>query len=90
LGRRLIAKLGQVCRENEKSYPIVIARLDRAIQYSRAPMMESKSCGVLDTPLEPVIGLAEGETRWRSMTAYGKVDVFRAKLTRRFQPLFGQ
>src|SRR6266704_6883958 len=25
---------------------------------------------VLDTPLEPVIGLAEGETRWRSMTAY--------------------
>ncbi len=30
--------------------------------------MESKSCGVLDTPLEPVIGLAEGETRWRSMT----------------------
>jgi len=31
-------------------------------------MMESKSCGVLDTPLEPVIGLAGGETRWRSMT----------------------
>ena len=30
--------------------------------------MEPKSCGVLDTPLEPVIGLAEGETRWRSMT----------------------
>ena len=30
--------------------------------------MESKSCGVLDTPLEPVIELAEGETRWRSMT----------------------
>jgi hypothetical protein len=24
--------------------------------------------GVLDTPLEPVIGLVEGETRWRSMT----------------------
>jgi len=24
--------------------------------------------GVLDAPLEPVIGLAEGETRWRSMT----------------------
>jgi hypothetical protein len=30
--------------------------------------MESMSCGVLDTPLEPVIGLAGGETRWRSMT----------------------
>jgi hypothetical protein len=26
---------------------------------------ERKSRGVLDTPLEPVIGLAEGETRWR-------------------------
>jgi hypothetical protein len=32
--------------------------------------MESKSCGVLDTPLEPAIGLAEGETRWRSMTIF--------------------
>ena len=31
--------------------------------------MESKGRGVLDTPLEPVIGLAEGETRWRGMTA---------------------
>jgi hypothetical protein len=25
--------------------------------------------GILDHPLEPVIGLAEGETRWRMMTA---------------------
>jgi hypothetical protein len=33
-------------------------------------MIESKGRGVLDTPLEPVIGLAEGETRWRGMTAY--------------------
>jgi hypothetical protein len=24
--------------------------------------------GILDHPLEPVIGLAEGETRWRVMT----------------------
>jgi hypothetical protein len=31
-------------------------------------MMESKGRSVLDTPLEPVIGLAKGETRWRSMT----------------------
>jgi len=30
--------------------------------------MESRSRGVLDTPQEPVIGLAEGETRWRGMT----------------------
>jgi hypothetical protein len=32
--------------------------------------MESRSRGVLDTPLEPVIGLAEGETRWRGMTVF--------------------
>src|SRR5712664_2480313 len=25
--------------------------------------------GILDRPLEPVIGLAEGETRWRATTA---------------------
>jgi hypothetical protein len=31
--------------------------------------MESKSRGVLDAPQEPVIGLAEGETRWRGITA---------------------
>jgi hypothetical protein len=31
--------------------------------------MESRERGVLDTPQEPVIGLAEGETRWRGMTA---------------------
>jgi hypothetical protein len=29
---------------------------------------ESQDLGVLDAPLEPVIGLAEGETRWRGMT----------------------
>jgi hypothetical protein len=50
----------------------VIARLDRAIQYSVAPVIQSKGCGVLDTPLEPVIGLAEGESRWRSMTVSGE------------------
>jgi hypothetical protein len=50
------------------TFTIVIARLDRATQYSRVLMMESKSRGVLDAPLEPVIGLAEGETRWRGMT----------------------
>jgi hypothetical protein len=27
----------------------VIARLDRATQYSRAPVIESRSCSVLDT-----------------------------------------
>jgi hypothetical protein len=29
------------------------------IQYSGPVVMESRSCGVLDTRLEPVIGLAE-------------------------------
>jgi hypothetical protein len=36
---------------------------------SEAPAMETKGRSVLDTPQEPVIGLAEGETRWRGMTA---------------------
>jgi hypothetical protein len=30
---------------------------------------ESQDLGVLDAPLEPVIGLAEGETRWRGHEA---------------------
>jgi hypothetical protein len=42
---------------------------DRAIQCSRDGDKESRGRGVLDTPQEPVIGLAEGETRWRGMTA---------------------
>jgi len=41
---------------------------DRAAQYSRAFVIEPRGCGILDPPLEPVIGLAEGETRWRRMT----------------------
>src|ERR1700682_1494348 len=46
----------------------------RAIQYSETSMMESKGRSVLDTPLEPVIGLAEGETRWRSVTVLARSD----------------
>jgi RNA polymerase subunit RPABC4/transcription elongation factor Spt4 len=38
-------------------------------------MMESRSRGVLDTPLEPVIGLSEGETRWRGMTVIARSDL---------------
>ena len=41
----------------------------RVIQYSEASVIDPKGHGVLDIPLEPVIGLAEGETRWRGMTA---------------------
>jgi hypothetical protein len=70
LGEEFRHNSGAIRRENADARPIVIVRLDRTIQYSRALVMESKSCGVLDTPLEPVIGLAGGETRWRSMTAY--------------------
>jgi hypothetical protein len=46
--------------------------------------MESKSRSVLDTPLEPVIGLAQGETRWRSMTVLGGAGVtfFLSRVTR--------
>jgi hypothetical protein len=36
-------------------------------QYSRALVIAPRS-RVLDAPLEPVIGLAEGEIRWRGMT----------------------
>jgi hypothetical protein len=56
----------------------VIARLVRtcalgqAIQYSETAVIESIERGVLDSPAEPVIGLAEGETRWRGMTAVGQ------------------
>src|SRR5207248_2025866 len=35
------------------------------------PMIEPIRRGVLDHPLEPVIGLAKGETRWRVMTVLG-------------------
>jgi len=46
------------------------------IQYSGMEMKVSRGCGVLDTPQEPVIGLAGGETRWRGMTtvADGRSD----------------
>src|SRR6266850_4333717 len=49
----------------------------RAIQYSATLVMETRSCGVLDTPLEPVIGLAGGETRWRSMTVFASLPCAR-------------
>jgi hypothetical protein len=62
-----------------------IAHWDRTIQYSRALVMEMKGCGVLDTPLEPVIGLAEGETRWRSMTDYGGADGFSSNQRQQLQ-----
>jgi hypothetical protein len=50
-GRKINAKLGRIApRECEGVCTTVIARLDRAIQYSETLMMESKGRGVLDTP----------------------------------------
>jgi hypothetical protein len=49
-------------------FSAVIARLDRAIQYSRHVSDGSIGRGLPDHPLELVIGLAEGETRWRVTT----------------------
>jgi hypothetical protein len=50
----------------------VIAREGGRSSIPETPVMESRIRSVLDTPLEPVIGLAEGETRWRGMTACGR------------------
>jgi hypothetical protein len=62
-------KIESVGIESERAVPTaVIAREKRAIQYSRTSVAKSRGRGVLDAPLEPVIGLAEGETRWRGMT----------------------
>jgi hypothetical protein len=49
--------------------------------------MESRGRGVLDHPLEPVIGLAEGETRWRMMTAVRWPVVFAPRRHNRFNRL---
>jgi hypothetical protein len=35
----------------------------------RKAAVDCERFGILDHPLEPVIGLAKGETRWRMMTA---------------------
>jgi hypothetical protein len=56
-------------REREGVSPTVIAREGGRSSIPETLMIEPKSRGLLDAPLEPVIGLAEGETRWRSMTA---------------------
>jgi hypothetical protein len=39
------------------------------IQHSETLMLKSRCCGVLDTPLESVIRLAGGQTRWWGMTS---------------------
>jgi hypothetical protein len=44
---------------------VVIARLDRGDPVNAA-LNYHQFRWLLDAPLEPVIGLAEGETRWRA------------------------
>jgi hypothetical protein len=39
------------------------------IQYAALSVEALNRHGLLDAPTKPVIGLAEGETRWRGMTA---------------------
>jgi hypothetical protein len=41
------------------------------IRYAAPFEIYLRRLGVLDAPPEPVIGLAEGETRWRRMTVSG-------------------
>jgi hypothetical protein len=42
-GVRNLQTSGASCRENTDAYLFVIARLDRATQYSRAPMMSKNA-----------------------------------------------
>src|SRR5437879_6555116 len=48
-------------------------------------VIESIGRGVLDPPQEPVIGLAEGETRWRGTTSVGGARACHAR--KRSRPL---
>jgi hypothetical protein len=92
VGRIVYVQLGRYsCRGKAKVYQVVIAMTvlnfmsrhrprKRAIQYSEASAIEPRSCGVLDNPLEPVIGLAGGETRWRSMTASCEAWLFENRI----------
>jgi hypothetical protein len=48
--------------ESETHTAVIIRKGGSSIP--QPSLMESRGRSVLDTPLEPVIGLAEGETRW--------------------------
>ncbi|WP_156952065.1 hypothetical protein [Bradyrhizobium sp. WSM1743] len=51
----------EVSRDNLTTNTAVIARLDRAIQYSEAVVIESKARGVLDAPVKPGHDTESGE-----------------------------
>jgi hypothetical protein len=71
IGRRIRAD--PVARNDER-LSTVVARLDRAIQYSEKPVIEPGSRGVLDTPLS------------RSMTSFGGAEAVRHTLGRHRPP----
>jgi hypothetical protein len=55
-GERILANLGRRSRRGKRNHVgnkklAVIARLDRAIQYSEASMVGERKPGVLDAPL---------------------------------------
>ncbi len=78
LGERFVHNSGATRRGNADTYSmntnaplslsIVIAAKSGRSSIPETPTIELRSRGVLDTPTEPVIGLAKGETRWRGMT----------------------
>ncbi|TMK11411.1 MAG: hypothetical protein E6G71_01155 [Alphaproteobacteria bacterium] len=56
------------CSSGVTTSKVVIARLDRAIRYAAASRSITIASGILDHPLEPVIGRRAAPTRWRVMT----------------------
>src|SRR5436309_13592325 len=63
------------------TFPAVIARFAGRPSIPETPVMKSRGRSV-DTPLEPVIGLAEGETRWRVRRPFGRSSGARKQLHR--------
>jgi hypothetical protein len=51
------------------THTAVMLRESGASSTPPPPDSSRAASGILDRPPEPVIGLAEGETRWRAMTA---------------------
>ena len=47
---------------------ILVMPAKAGIQYANEAAVDYGRFGILDHPLEPVIGRAKGETRWRMMT----------------------
>jgi hypothetical protein len=50
------------------TFSVIITRTCGRSSIPEMLILKSIGCGVLDTPQEPVIELAEGKTRWRGMT----------------------